>query len=177
LRKHGWFTRSVVVAPLIGLDYGNWPLPVVKLLVFLATYLGMGWLYLPSQRRFPLGRLDFAGNPLTSDRRRWNRDSRTLELFPHLATGAPTFSWLRAAMKATAALQAMGPRQRFHGPVLAVAAGLECVVDNEAIADFARKVHGVSLITIRESKHEILTERDEIREQFFAAFEAFIREN
>ena len=174
LRERTWFAKAVVVSPLIGIEYGNWPLPVVKILVFLATHLGFGWMFLPGQDRWPLGREDFDGNPLTTDRQRWYRDSGTLEAAPHLGLGAPTFSWLRAAMKATARLRSMGPGDRLRAPVLIVAGGLDRVVDNEAIRSFAERVPGVSLVFIREAMHEILTETDAIRQQFFAAFEAFI---
>jgi len=174
LRERRWFAKAVVVAPLIGLVYGPWPLPIVKLLVFLAANLGLGWMFLPGQGRWPLGRKDFDGNPLSSDRRRWNRDSAILEAAPHLGLGAPTFSWLRAAMKSTAALKRLNPRKPLRTPVMIVAAGLERVVDSEAIRYFAERMPGVSLVVIPGAMHEILTENDAIRTQFFAAFDTFI---
>jgi len=176
LRRRDWFARGLVVAPLIGLVYGLWPLPLVRALVFLATRLGLGWMFLPGQRRFPMGRDDFPGNPLTSDAKRWQRDSEILETEPELGVGGPTFSWLRAAMRATAALKAMGSRDRLRCPVLIVASGRDRVVDNEAIRRFTRKVPGVSLVVIEEALHEIMTEKDEVRRQFLVAFDAFVGE-
>ena len=55
-----------------------------------------------------------------------------------------------------------------------MAAGLERVVDSESIRKFAEKVPGVSLVVIPEAMHEILTEKDAVRAQFFAAFDTFI---
>ena len=52
--------------------------------------------------------------------------------------------------------------------------GRDRIVDNEAIRRFCAAATGVSLAVIPEARHEILFERDSIREQFFAAFEAFI---
>lgn len=174
LAERTWFTRAVAVAPLIGILYGRWPLPVVRILVFLLTSLGLGWLFLPGQGRRPLGRADFAGNPLTQDQRRWNRDSSILEVKPDLGTGGPTFSWLRAAMKSTAKFARLGRSTSLNCPVLIVAAGAERVVDNEATRQFARRVPGVSLVFIPGALHEILAEKDVYRDQFFAAFDAFI---
>jgi lysophospholipase len=174
LRNRTWFSKAILVAPLIGIVYGRWPLPLVRLLVFLTTCLGLGWIFLPGQGRRPLMSGDFAGNLLTSDRKRWNRDTAILDAAPELGLGGPTFSWLRAAMASTAELQAMGPSDRLRAPVLIVAAGLDQVVDTEAIRDFARRVPGVSLVFIREAMHEILTESDAVRGQFLAAFDAFI---
>lgn len=176
LPRHNWFTRAVVTSPLIGLLYASWPLPVVHVLVFLVTHLGLGWMFLPGQRHKPLGREDFPGNPLTSDALRWGRDSGVLEAAPQLGSGAPTFSWLRAAMKSTRMLKRMSRHTRLQSPLLVVEAGLDQVVDNQAIRRFARSVPGVSLVTIAEAQHEILTECDTVRGQFLAAFDAFVSE-
>ncbi|MBI2717297.1 MAG: alpha/beta hydrolase [Rhizobiales bacterium] len=174
LRQHIWFARTIVLAPLIGLNYANWPLPVVRFLLRLNAMFGLGWMYLPGQNRKPMGPEDFPGNPLTSDERRWRRDSAPLEVVPTLGVGGPTFSWLRAARRATAQLQAMGQRDRLSCPVMVVAAGLDRVVDGEAIRRFAARVPGVAFTMIRESLHEILTERDEVRNQFLAIFDSFV---
>jgi lysophospholipase len=174
LRRRNWFTRALVLSPLIGILYGLWPLPLVRAMVFLSTSLGLGWMFLPGGRREPMGREDFPGNPLTSDQTRWDRDSAVLEQAPRLGVGGPTFAWLKAARKSTAALKAMRPRERFTCPVLMVAAGLDRVVDNEATHRLAETVAGVSLVVIRESLHDILAERDDIRNQFFAVFDAFV---
>jgi len=174
LRERTWFSKAILVAPLIGIVYGRWPLPLVRLLVFLVTRLGIGWMFLPGQSRRPLASGDFAGNPLTSNRKRWDRDSAILLEAPELGVGGPTFSWLRAAMASTAEIRAMGPGDRLRTPVLIVAAGQDQVVDNEATREFARHVPGVSLVFIREAMHEILTETDEVRIQFLAAFDAYI---
>jgi lysophospholipase len=174
LLRRNWFARAVVIAPLLGLNYGKWPLPIVHVLVFLANWTGFGWLFLPGQRQTPLGRNDFEGNPLSADHGRWGRNAGILEKTPELGTGAPTFAWLRAAMKSTRAMKRMGPKTRLQTPLLVVAAGLDRVVDNEQIRRFARRVPGVSLVTIAESQHEVLNEGDAIRQQFFAAFRTFV---
>ncbi len=174
IRRHQWFDKAVAVSPLVGLLYGNWPLPLVSFLVTLAAAFRLGWMFLPGQNHRPLGRDDFAGNPLSGDRWRWMRDSGVLEAAPQLGLGGPTFSWLKAARKSTAALKAMNGQDRLTCPLLIVEAGLDRVVDNEAMHQFAGRVPGVSLVTIRESLHEILTERDEIRDQFLAIFESFV---
>jgi lysophospholipase len=176
LTSQSWFRRAVVTAPLVGLLYGNWPRSVVRLLVFLANAVGLGWMFLPGQAKLPLGRKDFPGNLLHGDERRWNRDSAVLEACPQLGVGGPTFAWLRAARKATARLRAMGHRTRLNCPVLLVVAGRDRVVDNAASYRLARRVSGISLIEISEARHEILSGPDAIRAQFFAAFDAFLGE-
>jgi lysophospholipase len=71
----------------------------------------------------------------------------------------------------------MGPRRRLRCPTLIVAAGADCVVDNEAIRRLAKRVPGIALTFIPGSRHEILSERSSIRRQFLAAFDSFVTED
>jgi lysophospholipase len=171
LRASDWFKKALLVSPLVEIIYGPWPRPVAALLVNGVTLAGMGSRFLPGVRKTPMGREDFPGNPLTSDRRRWERDSGTLETAPHLGLGGPTFAWLKAARRSLREVQSM---QRPRAPVLIVAAGDDRVVGNEGIRRLARQVPGIALTFIPGSRHEILSERDEIRQQFLAAFDSFI---
>jgi lysophospholipase len=174
LRSRNWFKKCILVSPLLGLKYGAWPVPVVRVLTTLAAVSGLGWAYLPGQRQTPLGRQDFAGNPLTSDQRRWRRDCAVLEASPGLGVGGPTYGWLRAAMKSIDALRRLRSAKDLRCPVLIVAAGRDEVVDIEAIYRFSRNVTGVSMVVIHDALHEIMLERDEVRAQFLAAFDAFV---
>ena len=171
LRGSDWFKKAMLVSPLVEIVYGPWPKPLVSLLVGGMSLAGLGARFLPGVRKRPMGRADFPGNPLTSDRRRWERDSSTLEAAPHLGLGGPTFAWLRAARRSLKDIKSMG---RPRAPVLIVAAGGERVVGNEGIRQLARNVPGIALTFIPDARHEIMTERDEVRQQFLAAFDSFI---
>lgn len=174
IRNRNWFKKCVLVSPLVDLNYGAWPLPIVRGLSFLATSLGFGWAYLPGHSRGPLGRKDFANNPLSLDQGRWNRDTAVLEVAPRLGVGGPTYGWLRAAMKSMATIRNMKGSKGLRCPVLIVMAGQDHVVDNEATRAFSQRVPGVSVTIIREALHEILLDREVVRQQFFAAFDAFL---
>lgn len=171
LRKQKWFDRAVLVSPLVEIVYGPWPKPVVWLLLNTMWFTGLANFFLPHVHRVPMGRADFPGNPLTSDRRRWERDSSTLEAAPQLGLGGPTFGWLGAARKSISSIRRM---RKTTAPVLIVAAGADRVVGNEGIRRLARRVPGVALTFIPNAKHEILGEQDIIRRQFFAALDSFL---
>lgn len=148
-------------------------MPLVQFLCWLLPKIGLGRLFLPGQNKRPLAPQGFPGNNLTSDQRRFMQATNTLAQEPDLGVGGPTFSWLNAALKSLRQLHAHTPKAKFCAPILIVAAGRDRVVDNEAIRRFCAVASGVSLAVIPEARHEILFERDSIREQFFAAFEAF----
>jgi lysophospholipase len=166
------FARAILVSPLVEIIYGPWPRPVAWLLLNTMWFTGLANFFLPGVRRKPMGRADFPGNPLTSDQRRWDRDSATLEAAPQLGLGGPTFGWLGAARQSIAKIRRM--RKRPAAPVLIVAAGADRVVGNEGIRQLARKVPGVALAFIPDARHEILGENDVIRRQFLAALDSFV---
>jgi lysophospholipase len=173
LTRRTWFERAVLSAPLLGVEIGVWPMPLVRVLCWLLPKTGLGRLFLPGQGKRPLAAQNFPGNNLTSDQRRFLQATRTLAEQPDLGVGGPTFSWLNAALRSMRQIKAESPSATFRAPILVVAAGRDRVVDNEAIRRFCNAANGVSLAIIPEARHEILFERDSIREQFFAAFEAF----
>lgn len=171
LRGRNWFSKAILVSPLLGINYGAWPGPAVALLVAAAWLTRQGAMFLPGVRKRPFGRHDFEGNPLTSDQRRWERDTGTLEAAPHLGLGGPSFAWLRAARRSMREVARMG---KPTAPVLIVAAGADRIVSNQAIREIAARLPGAALTFIPNALHEILSERDEIRRQFLAALDSFV---
>ena len=59
-------------------------------------------------------------------------------------------------------------------PVLLIAAGADRVVSTLAIEEFARRLKIGSHVIIPGSQHEILQERDELRQQFWAVFDGYV---
>lgn len=174
LRQHGWFRKVVLVSPLVDVLYGTWPRPLAAAIVVVGNVLGLGSRFLPGQLKKPMGRGDFPLNPLTSDAWRWNRDSHTLEVAPHLGLGGATFSWFAAARRSLAAVARARGGQRLLAPVLIVASGADQVVAGEATRRLARRIPGIALTLIPGARHEILSENDHVRQQFFAAFDSFV---
>jgi len=174
LRGKKWLERAVITSPLLGFNYGSWPESVARGLASGANITGFGSAYLPGYSHLPFKRRDFSRNPLTSDAKRYERDLLTIDLHPELATGGPTFSWLRAALWSIDELQSWPADLGPSCPTLIAMAGLDKVVNNGATKNFLARAPGFSSLTIADSRHEILNEKDEIRQRFLAAFTAFI---
>ena len=71
-----------------------------------------------------------------------------------------------------AADPAFGPSVRV--PALIVAGSLDVVVSLRAIERLAGELRAGAQVVIPGARHELLMERDSLREQFLAAFDAFI---
>ena len=65
-------------------------------------------------------------------------------------------------------------RLKIRLPTLIVAAGADPVCATPATERFAARLKAGHAIVLPAARHEILMERDAIREQFWAAFDAFI---
>jgi lysophospholipase len=174
LRNTKWFSKAMMTSPLLGLNFKAWPKSVARGLTFWARLLFVDWAFLPGFGHLPFGFEHFKGNPLTSDEKRFRRDIITTTEHPELKVGGPTFGWLRAALHSLDELQHWSRKKGPTCPTMIIAAGDDQVVSNKGTLAFVERVPGISFLTFAGSRHEILQERDDIREKFLAAFEAFI---
>jgi lysophospholipase len=172
--KGCWFSRIVVTAPmlkLVGLPVSQ---SALGRLTGVASLCGFGRTMVPGGMKDYLASQTFEGNPLTSDRERFFRNLSVLKAAPELAVGPPTIGWLRSALAAMAAIESDKFPNRLRVPVLMVAAGDDRIVSSKAVEELSFRLKVGSQILLRGARHEIMQERDLIREQFWAAFDAFV---
>lgn len=169
-----WFDRMVLVAPMIQfLAPGN-NFAIRCSIAETATLLGLGDLFIPGGNRRPPESVPFEENCLTSDPLRYERAREVLRAAPQLALGSPTIGWVAAACSSTNMIHSMAFMEGLRVPTLIVAAGNDQIVSTDAIEIFAMRLKNCARIVIAGAKHEILQERDDLREQFWAAFDAYI---
>ncbi len=168
-----WFDRMVLSAPLIKLT-GVPMLPLVRPLVRTLRLAGLGGAYVPGGGPTSPSTMPFLDNPVTSDPVRHARTAAVIEAEPALAVGAPTVAWLDSAFRAMAEFAdprfAAGLRQ----PMLIVASGRDRLVSTPAIEEFGSRLRVGAHLIIPGAKHEVLMEQDHFRDQFWAAFEAYV---
>ncbi len=167
------FSRLVVTAPMIEIYGLRFP-GAARLLAETLDMLGLGGMYIPGGRDASLVEMPFIGNKLTSDPRRLARNAEPLKTAPELGVGDPTVGWTNAAFRQMRRFEIPDYSRRWRIPTLLVASSRDQIVSTPAIERFARRLDIASLITIPGSRHEILMERDDLRELFFSAFDAFI---
>lgn len=168
------FTRMLLVAPLLGLGPTR-PSPAFacRFAAFL-TAIGLGEMKLPRSKSPPIETLPFDGNGLTSDPVRFARNVEIARRIPQVGVGVPTYGWLYAACKAMN--EAAGPEfaPAVRVPILMVSGSLDKIVSLPAIEGLASQLRSGSQVMIPGARHELMMERDSLREQLFAAFDAFI---
>lgn len=169
-----WFTRMVMTSPMVRIMGLPMPERVCAQLADGLTMFGLGKRAVPGDQTKYQWNQEFEGNPLTSDRERFVRNLSVLQAAPELAVGAPTIGWVNAALDAIARLGNEQFPPRIRVPVLMLAARDDQIVSSKSIEELAARLRAGSQLVLRGSRHEILQERDSIREQFWAAFDAFV---
>jgi lysophospholipase len=168
-----WFDRAALSAPMIRLPLGAFSRFAVPFVRFMRL-AGRGSAYVPAADQRAAGTRTFEGNVFTSDPVRFARNLAVLEAEPRLALGPPTIAWADSALRVMNEFATPGYASSIRQPILMVAAGHDQVVSTPAIESFGTSLLAGSHIILAGSRHEILQEQDRYRQQFWAAFDAFV---
>ena len=175
MRDRMMFERIFVTSPMVSI-----PTPVLGPRGWGAVFDALCWLGLG---RLAVGRgstdkapteASFAGNPVTSDLRRYMRMVEVLAARPDLLIGKPTIRWSATAIAAMRRAARDDFPQAVKIPVLMLAAAQDEVVSTAAIEQLGLRMRTGRHLIIPAARHELFMETDVIRSQVFAAFDAFI---
>jgi lysophospholipase len=162
------FDRIVLLAPMIELSrHSAPPMGLMRLLAAIGLFLGRDTKDV-GNRALRARYADFIEEP------RRQRLAALLREAPELQTGHPTVRWLYSSLEAMRGIESASFARQIAAPVLAVVAGRDRLVSNDAIARFVGDLRFGAQIIVAGARHEILLEPDPIREEFWAAFDAFV---
>jgi lysophospholipase len=168
------FTRIVLVSPLAGLASRRPSQQTVFRISAFMTAVGFGEMTVPGAQARPIEKVPFEGNILCGDEARYRRTVDLATKLDEIGIGPPTFGWLYAACRAMrdATDPDFGPAIKV--PVLIVSGAMDRLVSLTAAERLAGSLRAGGQVVIPGARHEIMMERDAIREQFWAAFDAFV---
>ncbi len=167
------FTKLVLSAPMTALAGLKFP-RIARFAAAALDVLAFGGAYVPGGGATSISTKPFEGNILTSDAARYERTARVIEAAPGIAIGDPTIGWVNAAFRAMERLAARDFGDRLATPSLVLAAGSDPLIDSDVTCRMAERWRGARCVVIPGARHELLMERDGIREQVMAAFDAFV---
>jgi lysophospholipase len=168
------FSRIVLSSPLIGLAPGTLSQANTYRLSTFLKAIGLGEVQVPDRYAATIDKMDFEGNSLTSDPGRFERNLEIVRKAPSIQIGAPTIAWIQAACSAMKQVSDPDFGHAVRTPILIIAAGNDRIVSLKAIELLSGDLRAGSHIVLRGAEHELMMEKDLIREQFFAAFDAFV---
>lgn len=167
------FQRLVLTAPMIeihGLAYPR----AARLLADTLDMVGLGGMFRPLGAVSSIIEEPFASNRLTTDPVRYARNQTILRAAPQLAIGDPTIGWVNAAFRQMRRFESPEYMLRARTPTLIITSGRDQIVETRAAERFAQRADLATLINVPGARHEIMQERDDLRDQFWRAFDAFI---
>jgi lysophospholipase len=170
------FTKAVLLAPMLGMNTGPVSPRLAARFVRLMVSAGQG-------RRFAIGqtpygamtRSSFRQKRLTSDVARFQQEAEAIDANPRLAVGGVTFGWVDAALRSIDELIAPGVLETITTPVLALLAGREQIVDGAAAEAIVDRLPFGQTTWIEGAAHELLRERDGIRDAVLVRIQQFLR--
>ena len=165
--------RMLLGSPFAGFNTAPISPGMVKFMSTTLTMVGLGEIYMAGGKNLMVKRM-FAGNRLTSDQRRFERNAAYARAYPELTIGGATAAWVSAAARAIDRLWDPDFLGSIAIPTLLVGAGRDAVVSNQAIELLGRRLRAGRCVMISGAKHELLQEADIYREQLMAAFDAFV---
>jgi lysophospholipase len=162
------FEKAVLSAPMMELNTDPYPETVARYLGRLLVSIGKGTSYAPDRGPYIPEADVFETNPATLSEVRFNASKHIFTHYPEVAIGGPTARWVHEALKATKNIHKL----QIKTPVLMFQSGLDEFVKPGSQNQFCRKSF-CEKIEMPESKHEILMERDFIRNEALAEIESF----
>jgi lysophospholipase len=155
-------------SPMWGIaNLGKFAISYVR---FMAS-VGAGAQFAPGVER-KWRREPFKRNPVTHDAARHARAQDLLAEEPRLAICGPTIGWVAAAVDVIDGFHQPSALAHLRLPMLVLSAGQDVLVDNKAQKELAEHFPDCQFISIDNAKHEVLMETDDIRAQFWSAFDA-----
>ena len=174
LHKHpDAFKAAALTAPLLGI-LALKKIPVGPLVTrMLSLILG---------KSYAFGQKDWSPESDPEDKVLYSSDPVRKEIYgawfhenENLRVGGVTFGWIYNALRSCLFLQKTEILKTITTPCLIALAGEERLVDNDAIRRAAAIMPQAQLLELAGSGHEILMERDDIRNRFLDAFTQLIK--
>lgn len=174
-RKPGLFDRAVLSAPMIDIQLPRFLTPaLLSWVVGAALRIGLQKAYVIGSNGITAHEAGFEGNPLTSDRLRFEHCLAMIRRDPRLAVGGVTYGWLSAALASIRILQPPQFANALEVPLLLVSASEDRIVCPRAQVRFCANLPAGRHVCIQGARHELLVEIDAHRAQFWKAWDRFI---
>lgn len=167
------FTAAAFSAPMVGIQaLQHLPLPAAQALSsFFNSSFGDSFVWGGHEWSSISPKNQKGHLLLSSDPVRGRLQPQWFDHDPDLQVGDVTFGWVHAAVCSCAKLQKAEYLEAIQVPCLLGLAGKELLVDNNQIQRAARYISQARLLELPDSLHEILMERDPIRNAFLDAFD------
>lgn len=168
------FEAVAITAPMTGLNMPVFWEKTAEVVVQSAVGFGAGDLFIPGASNYDPLVEDFENNSVTSDPVRHARTAAIIRACPEIAQGGATYAWIHEAFKSIKVITDPEFGRRIRIPVLILGASKDKLVDPLTNRYVGVNIPEAEFHMIEGAMHEILMERDPLREAFWQYFDAFM---
>ncbi len=134
------------------------------------AYIPGGEVIAEENRKGPPGTSRYTSDPARDQiHRLWFDKS------PVLQVKGPTYSWLYETVRSCNILRRKSYLEKIKTPIMIATAGQDIVVSSKATEKLVSNLPDAELLDLPDANHEILMERDEIRNRFLTYFDDFLQ--
>ncbi len=165
------FKGTVFCSPMMKINTGIFPEKATGLITKLFIFFGKEKSYCITQgKRKPL---NFKNNKITSSKKRWSLwEEKVLFKNPEIISGGATNRWLSESINASK--KALNNSGKIEIPVLILKAEKDAIVKPESMDALCEETD-CEKVSFKDAKHEILMERDFIRNVAVDSIRKFIK--
>jgi lysophospholipase len=157
----GHFDAAVFSSPMFQLQTGKYSEPMALAMSSAAVAAGQGKHYAPGKGPYDPKEV-FGDNNATHSEKRWGVSHDLMVLNPLFRMGGASMGWVKESILADYRIRARAAD--FHVPVLIYQAGQDQTVKLSGQAEFCAKAEKCSLHLFPEALHEVLQEKDAVRD-------------
>lgn len=158
------FASVILSAPMYQVDTRPYPEPIAAAIVNSAVAFGQGKKYAAGQTDFDFN-TPFQGNTLTTSPARYAAFQDMSRRFPDAVLGGASNRWVQQALRGSRRIR--NSVARLNIPMILLQAGNDRIVKPKGQIDGCKKSPLCTLISIPGAEHELLNERDELRNLVF----------
>lgn len=168
------FDSAIMTSPMFDIRIPFALKPAARALACFAKIFGFIEKYVPRGRDWDDADGVFSGNNKTSDPERFAVLGDIFRENPALKMGSPTYGWAYSAFESIKILNREAYLKAVREPILMGISGDDALVDKAAAERACRLLPHCAQFDIREAKHEIWMEQDELRAPWMTRVAIFL---
>ncbi len=159
--------------PMFSINTKPIPNIISRMLVKGMNFFGLSKAYIWGGGQYDPGK-KFTGNDLSHSKERFELNKTIIGSFPQAALGSPTFGWLNQSFSAMSSIRNSSTGVAELPPILLLSGTEDSVVGFGPQKDICESVPNCQLQRIAGAKHELLMEKDSIRDEVFRMIVEFV---
>ena len=168
------FKKAVLSAPMMELNTRPYTEAVARNLSGALVLIGQGSKYAPDRGPYIPENDTFEKNEVTHSEARFDIAKAIFVTWPELVVGGPTNRWVNQSLKTTKKIDTIADKIKI--PMLLLQAGEDLIVKLPRQTSFCAKAPNCKLIKYDTSMHEILQEKDSIRNEAMKEIRNFLKD-